>query len=106
MWWSALLGAGIDTTRAHGTHHRGGVRAGVSQEWEERRQRCGGNLHGGAATDHALRGDEVGGATSGAMRASTATGFGGGTHGGDQSIARPTHRVWCGGTAVAGEAAS
>jgi|SRR5579862_8749247 len=44
VWWGALPGAGIDATRARGTHHCSGVRAGVSQERKERRQRCVGNL--------------------------------------------------------------
>src|ERR1700694_4284447 len=95
--WGALLGAGIDATRSHGAHHRGRVRAGVSQEREERCQRCRSDLHGGATTEHAVRGDKVGGTASGAMRASTAPWFGRGAHYLDQSTAWTAHRVRCGG---------
>ncbi len=102
----ALLGARADAAGAHGTDHRGGVRAGLSQEREERRQRRRGDLHGGAAAEHAVRGDEVGGTAGGVVRASLAPGLGRGTHGADQSVARLVDRVRGGGAAVAGEAAA
>src|SRR5438552_4191777 len=90
----ALLGPRARAARAHGTDYCGGVCATVSQEREERRQRCGGDLHGGATSEHALRGDEVGGAASGVMRASPAPGAGGGAHGpgGKTRLGRITKR--------------
>jgi hypothetical protein len=52
-------GPRADATGAYGANHRGGVCKAVSQEREERCQRRGGDLHRGAAGEHAVRGDEM-----------------------------------------------
>ena len=78
----ASLGAGADAARAYGADHRGGVRAGrfaraAKNDANDAEAIC----YRGAATEHALRGDEVGGATGGAVRAPAAPGPGRGAHG-------------------------
>ena len=56
----ALVRAGVDGARPHRAHHRAGVRAAIPVVGEERRQRCGGDLCGGAPAAAALRDGEDG----------------------------------------------
>ncbi len=102
----ASLGARAGATRPPGGDHGAALRGALSQEPEERRQRCRGDLRGGEPAEHAARAGEERRAARTIGAAPRAPGAHGRAHRGDQSAAwasgRVRHRAAQGALPVAG----
>ena len=89
----ALLGARDRQARPHGAADPAGLCEAVREAAEERCGRCRGDLRGGAAADHALRGGQERGSAGCGARVPGSGSAGAAAHPNDQRPARSSRRV-------------